>query len=378
MVEISAKHLREVDYAKNGVGEPWNEGPPQDLCLIVCPVLVRQGPYEVRLVQLIELASLQDRDKVQKALPTSQQPADVHHLYANLSSHKFLAAEYADELLIWQTFERQTLDLLLVQCRYFGPESYDWCVVGHVQALNHARSLRLHQTRLDAFDQVWRLLLQYLIHTSLVVDEVLEHGVAHHGVGERSEAIVVHQVERGLAKLVCNERHEELHRLVRAHDLFVYKRLGSFEDALELTGCHALIIHIRVLGDQVHQCFLLGVDAEGELQFALVVELFEIGLVESYLLGQKPVKSPESKPRHEVILRPLHMRDHIELAELSFMRSILQVEPVPVRCPELAISLHQVLEERWEPFGGQQMALDVEQFLDSHLAQVPCFSLTWH
>ena len=223
-----------------------------------------------------------------------------------MSGHKFLVAEDADELLIRHAFERQTLDLLLVQCRYFGPESYYLCVVGHVQTLNQARSLRLHQTRLDAFDQVWRLLLQYPIHSCLVVDEVLEHGVAHHGIGERSEAEVVHQVEWGLAKLVSNERHEEFNRLVRAHDLRVYKRLGSFEDGLELTSCHALIIRIRMFGDQVHQCFLLGVDAESELQFPLLVELFEMRLVESYLLGQKPVKSPETKPRHEVILSPLH------------------------------------------------------------------------
>ena len=60
------------------------------------------------------------------------------------------------------------------------------------------------------------------------------------------------------------------------------------------------------------------------------------------------------------------------------MRSILQVEPVPVRCPELAISLHEVLEVRREPFVGQKMAVDVEQFLDSQLTYVPCFSLIWH
>ena len=60
------------------------------------------------------------------------------------------------------------------------------------------------------------------------------------------------------------------------------------------------------------------------------------------------------------------------------MRSILQVESVPVRCPELAISLHEVLEVRREPLVRQQMAFDVEQFLDFHFAQVSCFSLTWH
>ena len=113
-------------------------------------------------------------------------------------------------------------------------------------------------------------------------------------------------MERSLAKLVCDERHEELYGLVCPHNYRVNKSTGSFKKRLELTGWHALIICTRVLSDQVHHCILLRVDAESELQLTLVMELFETGLIFGYFLGQKPVKSPESKPRHEVILSPLH------------------------------------------------------------------------
>ena len=76
------------------------------------------------------------------------------------------------------------LNLLLVQCGQLGSECDYLSICRQIQALNQARRLRFHQTRLDTFDQVWSLLLHYSIHVALVVDQILERGILHHDVGE--------------------------------------------------------------------------------------------------------------------------------------------------------------------------------------------------
>ena len=99
------------------------------------------------------------------------------------------------------------LDLFLAERGQLGPERDYVRIRRHIQAFNLARGLRLHQTRLDTFDQVWSLLLHDSVDVALEIDQILERGILHHDVGEWPETVFIHEINRRHAIFVRNKRH---------------------------------------------------------------------------------------------------------------------------------------------------------------------------